>query len=242
MVENNAITINFPEGAGGHMLGRMLASCDNVAWYDHEQNGAYPWEPYNAPDDEMFSRLHFNKRFAGSSSQGADKLRIPPVLSLAESRGIVTTKDDIDSWKQQLSPKNFIYTLHERLDETKKLFNPAKFIVVIPQDIELLIDRWIRSSFYYYRDPKNKSYISGDFYKDKAARLGITMRQALENDLSPLVENFKENVTDDDIVITEINDILDYDFFEEVCNKLDLKINKSNYEKCKLLFENNSHL
>ena len=46
----------------------------------------------------------------------------------------------------------------------------------------------------------------------------------------------------DDVVITEINDILKYDVYEEVCNKLQLVINKENYNKCKVLFENRSHL
>ena len=242
MAENNAITINFPEGAGGHMLGRMLASCDNVAWYDHEQNGRYPWLPYNAPDDELFSRLHFNKRFAGAKSQGLDNLRIPPVLSLAESRGITTTKEDIDNWKKRLYPKNFIYTLHEKLDATKELFNPARYIVVIPEDIDLLVDRWLRSSAYYYRDPSNKSYISKDFYTDKANSLGITIRECLENDLGQLIENYKTHVIQDDILIHEINDILDYDFFVDVCERLELKINKNNYQKCKNLFHEYSHL
>ena len=39
-----------------------------------------------------------------------------------------------------------------------------------------------------------------------------------------------------------INDILKYDVYEEVCNKLQLVINKENYDKCKVLFENRSHL
>ena len=38
------------------------------------------------------------------------------------------------------------------------------------------------------------------------------------------------------------NDILDYDFFVDVCNRLKLKINKLHYDKCKQLFHNYSHL
>ena len=56
------------------------------------------------------------------------------------------------------------------------------------------------------------------------------------------IENYKTYSTDDDVVITEINDILKYDVYEEVCSKLQLVVNKENYDKCKVLFENKSHL
>jgi hypothetical protein len=242
MAENNCILINFPQGAGGHMLGRMLASCDNIAWYDHEQNGEYPWMPYCSPGDDKFSKMHFNKRFKGASEKGADKNRIPPILRTAEQRDITTTSQDIAEWKQRLSPKNFIYTNHELLDDTKKLFNPAKYIVVIPEDIDLLIERWMRSSYYYYFDPARKDYLSGDLYRDKAKEQGITMKQALRNDFEVQLSNYKEYVTDDDIIVNEVNDILDYDYFSAVCKKLELVVNKNNYLKVKELFKNKSHL
>lgn len=242
MVENNCILINFPQGAGGHMLGRMIASCDNVAWYDHEQNGAYPWEPYNSPSDTGFSLMHFNKRFKGANGKGADRLRIPPILKTAEDRGLVTTRDDIQYWKKTLSPNNFVYTNHEKLDDTKQLFNPAKYVVIIPQDIDLLIARWMRSSYYYFVNPNDKSYLARDLYNDKAKEQGITMKEALRNDFEEQLSNYKENITNDDILIEEVEDILDYAVFEEVCTRLELAINKSNYEKCKKLFNNQSHL
>ena len=242
MEENNCILINFPQGAGGHMLGRMIASCDNIAWYDHEQNGKHPWMPYCSPGDDKFSRLHFNKRFEGASEKGADKNRVPPILKTAEQRGITTTRQDIKDWKTRLAPNNFIYTNHEMLDATKQLFDPAKYIVVIPEDIDLLIERWMRSSYYYYFDPARKDYLSGDLYRDKANEQGITMKQALRNDFEVQLSNYKQHATDEDIVMNEVNDILKDDVFEEVCNKLDLIINKENYNKCRNLFEEYSHL
>ena len=33
------IVISAPMGAKGHQLGRLLASSDDVAWYNHEANG-----------------------------------------------------------------------------------------------------------------------------------------------------------------------------------------------------------
>ena len=242
MVENNCILINFPQGAGGHMLGRMIASCDNIAWYDHAQNGEHPWEPYNEPNDVGFSKMHFNKRFAGASGSGTDNLRIPPILKTAEERGIVTTREDIQGWKERLAPNNFVYTNHERLDDTKKLFDPAKYIVVIPKDIDLLIERWMRSSYFYFVNPKDKTYLARDLYNDKAKEQGITMKQVLQNEFEVQLANYKKYVTSDDIIIDEVQDILNYDVFEDVCSKLELVINKENYDKCKELFKNRSHL
>ena len=142
----------------------------------------------------------------------------------------------------RLAPNNFIYTNHELLNDTKQLFNPAKYIVVIPEDIDLLIERWMRSSYHYYFDPARKDYLSGDLYRDKAKEQGITMKQALRNDFEVQLSNYKKYVTSDDIVINEVNDILDYDYFSTVCKKLELVINKNNYLKVKELFKNRSHL
>jgi|TARA_B110000908_G_C10160094_1_gene405566 hypothetical protein len=242
MLENNCITINFPQGSGGHMLGRMISCCDNVAWYDHEQNNKHPWLPYTA-NDSNFSKMHYNKRFKGAKPKGLDpKFTIPPVLDFAESRGITTTPADIQAWKKKLYPKQFVYTLHDDLDTTKKFFNPAKYIVVIPNDIELLIERWMRSSYYYFVDPKNTDYLYRDLYNDKARQQGITLKQVLLNDFEKQIANYKQHSTDDDVVITEINDILQDNVYEEVCTKLGLVINKLNYEKCKELFNSRSHL
>ena len=242
MVENNCILINFPQGSGGHMLGRMIASCDNIAWYDHKQNGEYPWLPYCSPGDDKFSKMHFNKRFKGASGAGADTLRVPPILKTAEQRGIVTTRQDIQEWKERLSPNNFVYTNHELLDDTKKLFNPAKYVVIIPSDIDLLIERWMRSSYHYYFDPSRKEYLSGDLYNDKAKEQGITMKQVLRNEFEVQLANYRKFVTSDDVTIDQVQNILNYDVFEEVCTKLELVINKENYDKCKELFKNRSHL
>ena len=46
----------------------------------------------------------------------------------------------------------------------------------------MLIERWMRSSYYYFIDPKDKTYLARDLYNDKAKEQGITMKQALRND------------------------------------------------------------
>ena len=92
------------------------------------------------------------------------------------------------------------------------------------------------------QDQKNKEYLYKDLYEDKAKQQGITMKQVLANEFEKQIENYKTYSTEDDVVITEINDILKYDVYEEVCSKLQLVVNKENYDKCKVLFENRSHL
>ena len=68
------------------------------------------------------------------------------------------------------------------------------------------------------------------------------MKQVLRNDFELQLGNYKKYITQDDILIEEVQDILDYDFFVEVCSNLKLVVNKNNYLKCKVLFENRSHL
>ena len=119
---------------------------------------------------------------------------------------------------------------------SKIFFDPAQYVVVIPNDIDLLIERWMRSSYYYFVDPKNKEYLYKDLYEDKAKEQGITMKQVLINEFEDQIENYKKYSTDKDVIITEINDVLKFDVYEEMCKKLGLIVNKVNYDKCKVLF------
>ena len=56
-----------------------------------------------------------------------------PILNTAKRRGITTTKEDMQKWKQKLSPNNFVYTNHELLDETKELFDPKSILLLYPK-------------------------------------------------------------------------------------------------------------
>ena len=38
--------------------------------------------------------------------------------------------------------------------------------------------------------------------------------------------NYKEHITDPDILVEEIQDVLDFDYFTDICNKLDLIVNE----------------
>ena len=66
MVESNCITLNFPKAVGGHMLGRMIACCENVAWYDLTNKitnnlGCPIWEK-----TKTLVKCISNKRFKGA--------------------------------------------------------------------------------------------------------------------------------------------------------------------------------
>ncbi len=78
----------------------------------------------------------------------------------------------------------------------------------------------MRSSYYYFVDPKNKEYLYKDLYEDKAKQQGITMKQVLVNEFENQIKNYKYIQLDKDVIITEINDVLKFDVYEEMCKKL----------------------
>lgn len=231
MEENNCIAICFPQGAGGHIAGRILASCNNVAWYDHRQNGKFPWDPYTLGSDYDFSPLHFNKRFAGAEGKGICKLTVPPVLDMARKQELLYNKDVISKWKESVRPNNLIYTLHANLDEAKDFFKPAKFLVIIPDNLDQLIDRWLKTTYYYYVDPKDKTYRYGDLYQKKADDYRLDIREVLKKDMIPQIENYKRHATEDDIVISQVSTLYDCDNFRKICRTFNLSFNLSAYEK-----------
>jgi hypothetical protein len=239
---NNAITINFPMGSGGHIAGRIISSCNNVSWYDHVQNGINPWDSFNIINDANFSRLHFNKRFRGALGKGVCDKTIPPVLDMAEKQGREYSQDEIETWKQRLYPNNFVYTLHSDLDRVKNFFNPAKHFVIIPEDIELLYTRWINSTCHYYVDPRNRNYLFKDLYTDKANEQGITFKECLVNDLTAQIEGYKQKTDDKDFIIKEVSQLYDKDFFVTLCEKFDLEFNEMAFRKTVKFSKDVSHL
>lgn len=228
--ENNAITVNFPMGSGGHIAGRLLCTCNNVAWYDHKTNGPYPWEPFDTTYNENFSLLHYDKRFKNAIGIGICSETIPPVLDMAEKQGMLYSKSDIELWKEKLYPKNFVYTLHADLKKVKEFFAPAKHFIIIPEDIDLLVERWKNSTRKYYVSPKNKKYLFEHLYKDKAKELGTTFDKCLKADLTAQIENYKNNIDENDVVVEEVKQLFDQDYFKDVCSKLNLEFNQEEWK------------
>lgn len=242
MEENNCIVICFPQGSGGHIAGRILASCNNVAWYNHEKNGKYPWDEYRIGDDLNFSKLHFNKRFEGALGRGVCNLTVPPVLDMAEKQDLQYDKQSIINWKDKIRPNNLVYTLHADLDKAKDFFKPAKFFVIIPEDIDVLLDRWFATTAYYYVDPKNKKFLYIDLYQQRAEQAKTSVKEVLRSDMILQIENYKKHADSNDVVVSEVKDMFDRSTFKNICKKFNLQFNQSNYEKTIELANQFSHL
>jgi len=226
---SNSIAICFPMGAKGHIAGRLLASCDNVAWYDYKNNGNYPWEPYN-DDRPNFTLYHFNRRFAGAVGKGVCEKTVPPVLDMAEKNSYKhQSYRDIVDWKQKLFPNNLIYPLHADLNLAHEFFINSKFLVVLPTDIDALVDRFMQTSANYFVNAKDKTYTFLDHYGN-----ADNVKISLENK----IQNFKDNILETDVVISSVDELLDFTFFEDICKRLDLQVNYNNFEKVKQFVTN----
>lgn len=231
MEENNLIAINFPQGAGGHAIGRIISSCNNVLWYDHITNGENPWDPYNDIVDSVFTPFHFTRRFKGAQGHGVCEKTVPPVLDFADRSKLDYDTSQITHWKRKLSPNNFVYPLHAELDKTREFFRPAKHIVVIPNDINDIVNRFKKTTFNYFISWKDKTYTYEKYYNEISLQKEKQVDECIFEDLSSIIENYKQSTVDEDVVVGSIKDLFDIDFFQTVTDKLDLEFNPVNYNK-----------
>ena len=82
----------------------------------------------------------------------------------------------------------------------------------------------MQTSANYFVNSKNKTYTFLDHYGN-----ADNVKTALENK----IQNFKDNILETDVVINYVDELFDYNFFEDICSKLDLQINCDNYKKVK---------
>jgi hypothetical protein len=236
MAENNIIVISYPQGAAGHMAGRFLASCKNVVWYDSEKNGLNPWDCY-ADVDKKFTPFHFNRKFFGAAYKGIDNLTVAPALDMAEKNKSRMSpeeqKSNIESWKTKLFPNNLLYITHADMQDIHTFFAPAKHLVIIPTDVEKLVDRYMNTSLNYWVHRKNKDYTFQNLWEERAAKVGKTAKDLISEKLSRQVEEYKRDVLDTDVVIDSVEQFLDFEFFADTCNKLSLEVNEIDYNKVK---------
>ena len=198
---NPVIVINVNMASKGHQIGRLIASCDNVTWYDHPTNGKTPWEPCNNILNSELSHFHYDRRFADSST-------IPPVLDYSRRSGL--PERPVIEYKDRL----LTYVTHSDLDESRNYFD-GKHLVVLHKDAERFMN--VSSKF---KVGKTKRLIS-ELYTEKQ------MIEMLDNTLL----NYETNTTPDDFVIESIDELLDIDIFKEMCSKFDLQFNETNYNK-----------
>lgn len=218
MDANNCIVINSPMGAKGHQLGRLIASCNDVLWYDHKVNGKFPWEPYNESRDG-FTRFHFNRRFVNAIGKEICDHTILPVLSRSKLP-IKEQQQEIKKWCQRLFPNKFVYPLHDKVQDVRELFKNSREIFIIP-DLEFCTERYMKTTLNYYIHPDDKKFTFGDrFNYDKDL-----IRQHLYEKILDLQNNIK-NTT---FVVNDVNDMLKETNFISLCDHLELDFNFDNF-------------
>lgn len=232
--ENNILVITFPMGAKGHTAGRLFASCDNVSWYDNKVNGAYPWLPYNDVD-ENFTVFHFNRKFHGADTGNFCDKTVMGVLDTAKRNNspysIVEQKTNIESWKKKLFPNNLLYTNHSDLDQTVEFFSNAKHVLILPDQVENIVERFKNTTLKYYISRKDKNFTFLDHYQKLSQEQNISLEDCIQNDILHKIDNFTTHKHKADIVIDSTDSLLDKEYFSEICKKINLVFNEFNYNK-----------
>jgi hypothetical protein len=189
----------------GHQIGRLLASCSNVLWYNHEGNGSVPWEPCNGILNAELSKFHYDRRFA-------DNTTIPPVLDYARRSNLPETPEL--SYDRCEDGQYLMYVTHSDLDESREYFN-GKHVVVLNKDPTRFFETSLN-----FRVGKTKSLIS-ELYTNEEA----------ESMLTNTLTNYETNITTEDFGIDSIADLFDVNNFKSLCEKFNLIFNEDRYNK-----------
>ena len=210
---NPLIIINVNMGSKGHRIGRLIASCKNVLWYDHKANGSEPWERCNGILNSDIAQWHFDRRFSDNST-------IPPVLEYARRSGYEEKPKELHEKVQATSWRaagdNLIYVTSSNLDESREYMN-GKHLVVLDNNY----DRFMKTTW-YFRVGKTKKLISELYTKEECKTL-----------LDDTEANYRINLSLDDFVIDTIEDLYDIDNFVLMCDKFDLEFDEVAYNKVK---------
>lgn len=201
-------------GAKGHQLGRLVASCNDVLWYDHDRNGRTPWEPYNDVDVN-FTKFHFNRRFNGAVGYGICEKTIPPILSKSDQT-LEYQKQQIELWSNKLSPNKFVYPLHDSVNDVRLVCNTWREIFIIP-DIDKCLDRYMRTTAKYFVRSDDKTFTYGDYYSND--------EQLIREHIIDKVQDLKNNITENVFVINDVRELLDINNFKKLCYHLELDFN-----------------
>ena len=192
----------------GHQIGRLVASCSNVVWYDAPTNGEHPWLPCKGILNDKLGQFHFDRRFK-------DDTTIPPVLDYARRSEYPNERPELNFDKCKDGEK-LIYVTHSNLDEAKDYFK-GKHLVVLDKSEE----RFFETSW-NYRVGKTKKLMSELYTREECI-------QALNDTKNNYIEHMDAN----DFTINSVDDLLDEDIFKLFCNKFNLVFNKQDYDKVK---------
>ena len=205
---NPIIVINVLMASKGHQIGRLVASCSNVVWYDAPTNGEHPWLPCKGILNDKLGQFHFDRRFK-------DDTTIPPVLDYARRSEYPNERPELNFDKCKDGEK-LIYVTHSNLDEAKDYFK-GKHLVVLDKSEE----RFFETSW-NYRVGKTKKLMSELYTREECI-------QALNDTKNNYIEHMDAN----DFTINSVDDLLDEDIFKLFCNKFNLVFNKQDYDKVK---------
>ena len=211
-MNNPIIVINVNMASKGHQIGRLISSCDNVLWYNHKDNGEHPWLPCDGILNSELNKFHFDRRFD-------DNTTIPPALDFARRSGFTEEYPDI-SYDRCQDGQNLLYVTHSKLDEARDYFK-GKHIVVLDKNPE----RFFETSW-NYKVGRTKERINRLYTEEQIVSM-----------LSSTLENYREHMNSDDFVIGSIDDLLDEDYFNILCERFNLIFNEDEYNKVKEFLE-----
>ena len=211
LMNNPIIVVNANMGSKAHQIGRLIATCTNVLWYNHKDNGEHPWLPCDGILNSEISRFHFDRRFN-------DNTTIPPVLDYAR-RSDLPEKPEL-SYERCQDGQNLLYVTSSGLDESRDYFK-GKHLVVLDKNY----DRFMKTTW-NFRVGKTKKLISELYTEEEVETL-----------LNDTLENYTEHMNSDDFVIGSIDVLLDEDYFNILCRRFDLIFNENEYNKVKEFLE-----
>ena len=154
---NPIIAINVLMASKGHQIGRLVASCRNVVWYDAPTNGEHPWLPSSGILNDELGHFHFDRRFK-------DDTTIPPALDYARRSGYINERPELNFEKCGYGLNKLIYVTHSKLDEARDYFN-GRHLVVLDKNEE----RFFETSW-NYRVGKTKKLVSELYTREECIK------------------------------------------------------------------------
>jgi hypothetical protein len=148
---NRYLFILANEGAGGHRLGRIISCLDNVHWYSDPANGLCPWDVFNTDGvaGKNISPYHYDRLVDGKHAPLLGE-RIEKWWDASDISQFYN-----HTWAKIIAQENFQtiletkylhWILHDTPEVLHRRFPQAKFIALIDDDIESVVDRYMETT------------------------------------------------------------------------------------------------
>jgi hypothetical protein len=162
-------------GGGGHRLGRIVCCFNNVFWYEAIRNGKYPWRIF--PSDQVkgkdISPYHFDRRTNTDMIPLVGE-RIERFWNAEDFNTLYSTV-----WNQQMSAagadaiisngKSLVWVIHDTAEYILAKFPNAKIINLVDQDINYVIERYLKTTALFPVTIENRNLKPG--YVNRHAQL-----------------------------------------------------------------------